>query len=227
MHRPLSPRRALRVAALGALLVGAACTTEFLVEGGDCRQDADCESGEICRPVIGARGDAAVRDDGERVGVCLRRCSADRDCVIARDEICLLDEGGESGVCGRACVTDAHCGDRRMCLFGQCVSEDYVVDAAPPPPDGAAADVGPADGGDTGSDGAPTDGALVDGAPLDADPLLDGAPMDADPLLDGAPMDAEPALDGSPDGGAPDQGAPEDAGPDIAVDAAPDMAPAR
>lgn len=191
------------VSAVMLVLAVAACTTEFATEGGNCQVDGDCETGEVCRTIVGPATD-------EPVGVCFRACRADSDCVAARGEICRLEADGESGTCGRVCVVDSDCPDHQQCAFDRCVDRAVLADQGAPAPDAAPADAA--------ADMSTADGALADAA-LDAsgaDMALESPDMAADAgmMADGAPADQ---------GAAPDAAA-GDAAPAEAVDMAPDAA---
>lgn len=208
MSHPVRAVRADRFARIAgsfvllSLLAAAACTTEFITEGGSCAVDGDCETGEVCHSIPSAR------DPDEVARVCLRACTVDRDCVTARDEICRLDPDGESGVCGRLCARDSDCPGDLVCRFEQCIAPEVFADSEPAP-DAVAVDAAPAD--------AVVDGGFGDAAPADMADMAsaDGAPTD-DAAPDGTPADA--AADADPVDPA-DMAPPAD-------DAAPDMAPA-
>ncbi len=186
-------RRRIVAAFALVLALAVACTTEFATEGGNCEVDGDCETGEVCRTVLGPAAE-------EPVGVCFRACRADDDCVAARGEVCRLDADEESGVCGRICVVDSDCADHQQCAFDRCVDRALLADQGAPSPDAA-----PVEG-----DMSPPDGQIADAAP---DAAVDGMADDAEP----APADMGGAADGAADG-AVDGAAPDDSG---AVDGAP------
>lgn len=214
MPRPARPPHptAARSLLIAALLLGAACTTEFV----PCQGGVECAEGEVCQTVRLADG-GVVMNAGEPVEVCVRPCVRDTQCVSARNEVCLFETPEAStGVCGRGCVSSADCNLGQTCSFDRCVPQALLPDAAPPP-DGAPSDLA------VGPDGSPADGTMPDGAASDArapdatlaDGAADMAPADMAPA-DMSPPDVAPA-----DMSAPDLAPVDMSPPDMAVDMAP------